>query len=67
MHVYHNSKMMQAVNLRFLGALLLCSRPRTVTDVSHQEEVVATLQKALESANVSVGLLSCNQQRKSPD
>lgn len=32
---------------------LHCSRPRKVSDVSHQEEVVAALEKALESANVS--------------
>lgn len=29
-----------------------CSRPRNVKDVAHQEEVVATLTKALETANV---------------
>lgn len=30
------------------------SRPRTVEDVAHQEEVVKTLQKALHTANVRV-------------
>ena len=29
-----------------------CSRPRTISDVAHQEEVVATLQHALSSGNV---------------
>ena len=29
-----------------------CSRPRTVGDVAHQEEVVRALQKAMQSSNV---------------
>ena len=35
-----------------------CSRPRSVADVAHQEEVVRALQKAMESSNVSCHLLS---------
>ena len=37
---------------------LFCSRPRSVADVAHQEEVVRALQKAMESSNVSCHLLS---------
>ena len=32
--------------------LELCSRPRQITDVAHQEEVINTLKSALETANV---------------
>ena len=46
--------------LRLVGRLVfstheirvLCSRPRSVSDVAHQEEVVRALQKAMESSNV---------------
>ena len=46
--------------LRLVGRLVvstheirvLCSRPRSVADVAHQEEVVRALQKAMESSNV---------------
>ena len=31
-----------------------CSRPKQIQEVSHQEEVIATLEKALQSANVSI-------------
>jgi hypothetical protein len=34
------------------GRAVLCSRPKSVADVAHQEEVVSTLTKALETANV---------------
>ena len=30
----------------------LCSRPRTIDNVAHQEEVISTLTRALETANV---------------
>lgn len=35
------------------------SRPRTVEDVAHQEEVVKTLQKALHTANVRYHTWQC--------
>lgn len=35
-----------------------CSRPKSVNEVAHQEEVVHTLQKALESSNVGVASLA---------
>ena len=32
--------------------LLIISRPKTVDDVAHQEDVVSTLKKSIESKNV---------------
>ena len=37
-----------------------CSRPRSVKDVAHQEEVVQTLDKALQGSNVHrAGAAAC--------
>ena len=35
-----------------ISAFPICSRPRNVKEVAHQEEVVHTLGKALETSNV---------------
>ena len=35
-----------------LVPMSLCSRPRTIDNVAHQEEVISTLTRALETANV---------------